>query len=130
MCAEGTVLLYDPRKLATPWNQTRCSGNEMIKDLHWQHTIASKSCGTAVKGGTRDSQSVRSSKDQFGVPLHTSAAPDHAAVLATPAPTSHVRLRPLHNSLHQRQCDLPPFHVLAVADHPSQGGIVTVCLHA
>ncbi|DBA72869.1 TPA: hypothetical protein ACH3X2_009836 [Trebouxia sp. C0005] len=88
--SEGTVLLYDPRKLATPWNQTRCSGNEMIKDLHWQHTIASKSCGTAVKGGTRDSQSVRSSKDQFGVPLHTSAAPDHAAVLATPAPTSHA----------------------------------------
>ncbi|KAL0055641.1 hypothetical protein WJX82_002724 [Trebouxia sp. C0006] len=88
--SEGTVLLYDPRKLVTPWDQTSCSSNEVIKDLHWQHTITSKSSRTAVKGGTRDSQSLRSSNDQVGVPPQTSAAADHAAVLATPAPTSHA----------------------------------------
>ncbi len=99
-------MLYDPRKLATPWDQTSCSGSEVIKDLHWQHTITSKSSRTAVKGGTRDSQSLRSSNDQAGVPLHASTAPDHAAVLATPAPTSHVCPWPLHKTVHQFQCDL------------------------
>lgn len=102
----------------------------MIKDLHWQHTITSKSSRTAVKGGTRDSQSLRSSNDQVGVPPQTSAAADHAAVLATPAPTSHVRPWPLHKTLRPCQCDLLCFHVLAVIDHPSQGGSFTVCLHA
>ena len=102
----------------------------MIKDLHWQHTITSKSSRTAVKGSTRDSQSLRSSNDQAGVPPHASAAADHAAVLATPVPTSHVRPWPLHKTLRQCQCDLLCFHVLAVIDHPSQGGSFTVCLHA
>ena len=123
-------MLYDPRKLATPWDQTSCSGNEVIKDLHWQHTITSKSSRTAVKGCTRDSQSLRSSNDQAGIPPHASAPSDHAAVLATPAPTSHVRPWPLHKTWRQCQCDFLCFHVLAVIDHPSQGGSFTVCLHA
>jgi len=122
-------LLYDPRKLATPWDQISCSGNEVIRDLHWQHTITSKSSRTAVKGGTRDSQSLRSSNNQAGVPLHASTAPDHAAVLATPAPTSHVRPRPLHNTLRQCQCDLLPLLCVSCGT-PSEPGWECHCLPA
>ena len=87
--AEGTVLLYDPRKLTAPWDQTTCAGEEMVKDLHWQHTITSKSSRTAVKGSSKDAHSLRSSHGHNAA-LST-AAPDHmASVLATPAPASYV----------------------------------------
>jgi len=87
------VLLYDPRKLTAPWDQTTCSGNATIEDLHWQHTITCKSSRTAVKGSSKDSQNVGSSAKHGAVLSTAAAAPDHAAaILATPAPAPHVGL--------------------------------------
>lgn len=89
--ADGTVLLYDPRKLTSPWDQTACSGSHVIKDLHWQHTSSSKSSHTAVKGSSQDSHIARSSSDQNDATASAVSLQAHAAsVFATPAPAAHL----------------------------------------
>lgn len=93
--ADGTVLLYDPRKLVTPWDQTTCSGSHVIKDLHWQHTSSSKSSRTAVKAGSQDSHAARTSAEQNGATTSARDMQAHAApVFATPAPAPHAAVSP------------------------------------
>lgn len=89
--ADGTVLLYDPRKLTSPWDQTTCSGSHVIKDLHWQHTSSSKSSRTAAKASSQDSHAARSSAEQNGATTSAVSMQAHAAsVFATPAPASNA----------------------------------------
>ncbi|KAL3140375.1 hypothetical protein ABBQ38_004636 [Trebouxia sp. C0009 RCD-2024] len=89
--SDGTVLLYDPRKLVTPWDQTTCSGSHVIKDLHWQHTSSSKVSRTAVKAGSQDSHAARASAEQNGATSSARGMQAHAApVFATPAPAPHA----------------------------------------
>ena len=89
LCAEGTVLLYDPRKLAAPWDQTTCPGLQPIKDLHWQHTAVAKSAKTAVKADPHARRSMHSSAEGSAMPS-TVVPEQSSAVLATPAPATHV----------------------------------------
>ena len=89
------MLLYDPRKLTSPWDQTTCSRQQPIKDLHWQHTLIAKSSKTAVKPDVRARQSVNASADSSAMPSSVAAAPEQAAAaLATPAATPHVSHAP------------------------------------
>ena len=90
-CADGTVLLYDPRKLTSPWDQTSCSGSHVIKDLHWQHTSSSKPSRTAAKASSQDSHAACSSAEQNDATTSAVSMQAHAAsVFATPAPASHA----------------------------------------
>ena len=113
--ADGTVLLYDPRKLVTPWDQTTCSGSHVIKDLHWQHTSSSKSSRTAVKASSQDSYATRTSAEQNGATTTARGMQAHAPpVFATPSPAPHadVSIPMLPSALDH---DALPLFVLEVA---------------
>ena len=86
------MLLYDPRKLAAPWDKTSCSGSHVVTDLHWQHTSFSKASSKgAVQASAQDTPSARSSAEQNAVSMSAAGSQNHAAPLfATPAPASHA----------------------------------------
>ena len=87
------MLLYDPRKLAAPWDQTSCSGQQQqpTSDLHWQHSASGKLARTAAKEQVPDSQTVRSLPDQAATP-RPAGVPDLAALhtATTPAPATRA----------------------------------------
>lgn len=84
------MLLYDPRKLATPWEQTTCVGQQPIKDLHWQHSASSKLARTAAKEQTADSQRMRHTSEASATPWPAAVADLAPSQMATPAPASRA----------------------------------------